>query len=250
MSSMGKLVQPRYRVNQEPRISANQLAEYVLASPTRRQSILKNAKFSPTFLVIRYQSAKDAICRHLADDTRNLGPLISAHAEQLELSKAGGSAFQANDALLSAEAIQAFMDMRGRLQKELPAASYRPNSQNLPKLECAGVDISIRLDLVSYNNAKETVGGVILQVSKAVAAKSWREEHSKIVAALVWLTANRHLSSLGKVDRKLCMALDVFTGKAVTAPANYKRILNDIEASCREIAALWPAISQPADFND
>jgi len=241
--------QPKYRFNPEPRISANQLAEYVLASPTRRQSILRNAKFSPTFLVIRYAAAKDAICRYLSDDTRPLNTLINAEVDQIQLSKAGGTAFQQNDALLSAEAIKSFIAARAGFQKALPYATFAPNTQSLPKLVKAGVEISIRLDLVARNNGKGTVGGAILQLSKAVASKSWREDHSKVVAALVWLLASDHLTGLGTVDRKLCMAIDVFGGSAVTAPSNYKRVLNDLEAACGEIAALWPGISPPADYD-
>lgn len=243
------IAQPKYRFNPEPRISANQLAEYVLASPTRRQSILRNAKFSPTFLVIRYAAAREALCRYLTNDARPLDILVKAESEQIQLSKSGGSSFQQTDAALSAEAILAFMKARTEFQKQLPFASFTPNNQSLPKLTKAGVDISIRLDLVARNAGKGLVGGAILQLSKAVASKSWREEHGKVVAALIWVLANEHMTPLGKIDRKLCMAVDVFAGKAVTAPSSYKRLLNDLDAACAEIAALWPGISPPPDYN-
>lgn len=228
-------------------MSANQLAEYTLASPTRRQAIIRNAKFSPTFLVIRYSAAKSAICDYLDDDTRSPRILASAEHEQIELSKSGGTAHAMNDAALSAEAINSFRQMIS--PNFLKGITFTRNTNNLPKLDISGVDVSVNLDLVSHRTAKGLVGGVMLQTSKAVASKGWREDHSKCVASLVWMLSNKHLNALGKVDRKLCLSIDVFAGKTTPAPNHYKRILSNIEASCAEIAMFWPHISPPSDFD-
>lgn len=244
---MAKSDQAKYRYNESPRISANQLAEYVLASPTRRQSILRNAKFSPTFLVIRYSAAKDAICRFLSDDTRNIAILVNAENEQLQAAEGLGTNFQKNDASLSAEAIKAFRAIP--FSNKVPYATFSQNNQSLPKLPISGVEVSIRLDLIARNQAKGTIGGAIIQTSKAVASKSWRKDHSKVVASLVWMLSNKHLTKLGKIDRRLCMSIDVFGHDIVFAPTSYKRLLNDVEAACGEIASMWPAISPPPDYD-
>lgn len=244
---MAKSDQPKYRYNEEPRISANQLAEYVLASPTRRQSILRNAKFSPTFLVIRYSAAKDAICRYLSHDTRNITSLVNAETEQMQAAEGPGTNFQKNDALLSAEAIRAFRSIS--FSNKVPYATFTLNNQKIPMLPINGVKVSVRLDLIARHNAKGTVGGAIIQTSKAVASKSWRKEHSKVVGALIWMASNKHLAALGKIDRRLCMSIDVFGNDVVLAPTSYKRILNDVDAACGEISAMWPAISPPPDYD-
>ena len=244
---MTDLTSPKYRVNEDPRMSANQLAEYTLASPTRRQTIIRNAKYPPTFLVIRYVAAKAAICNYLADDARSPHTLALAEQEQIDLSKGPGTAHAKNDAALSAEAIRGFRTMAG--QNFLPGITFRPVTNALPKLPIAGVDVSVSLDLVTHNQAKGLVGGALLQTSKAVASKGWREDHSKSVSSLVWMLASEHLHALGKVDRKLCMSIDVFARKTTQAPTHYKRILGNIEASCSEIAMFWPHISPPSDFD-
>ncbi|SOC16844.1 hypothetical protein SAMN05877809_10910 [Rhodobacter sp. JA431] len=228
-------------------MSANQLAEYTLASPTRRQTILRNAKYSPTFLVTRYGAAKSAICDYLADDTRQPSQLALAEQLQIDLSKSDGTAYSKNDAALSAEAISNFRGMIG--PNFLKGLTFTVNTSQLPKLPIAGVDVSVNLDLVSRNIGKGRVGGVLLQTSKAVASKGWREDHSKCVSSLVWMLASKHLQSLGEVDRKLCLAIDVFAMKTTPAPSNYKRTLANIEASCAEIAMFWPHISPPSDFD-
>lgn len=244
---MAALTTPKYRVNEEPRMSANQLAEYTLASPTRRQSIIRNAKYAPTFLVIRYGAAKSAICSYLVDDTRSPHTIALAEQEQINLSKGDGTAHTKNDAALSAEAIKGFRNMVG--PNFLPGLTFSLVTNALPKLPIAGVDVSVSLDLISHNKAKGLVGGVLLQTSKAVASKGWREDHSKCVSSLVWMLANKHLHTLGKVDRTICMSIDVFARKTTQAPTHYKRILGNIEASCSEIAMFWPHVSPPADFD-
>lgn len=228
-------------------MSANQLAEYTLASPTRRQAIIRNAKYAPTFLVIRYGAAKSAICDYLSDDTRSPHPLALAEQEQINQSKGDGTAHAKNDAALSAEAIKNFRSMIG--PNFMKGLTFTATTNQLPKLEISGVDVSVNIDLVARNQAKGLVGGVLLQTSKAVASKGWREDHSKCVSSLVWMLASKHLHTLGKVDRNLCMSVDVFAQKTTKAPTHYKRTLSNIEASCSEIAMFWQHINPPSDFD-
>lgn len=229
-------------------MSANQLAEYTLASPTRRQAIIRNAKYAPTFLVMRYSAAKSAIGSFLTDDTRHLSILSDAQNEQLDISKGTGTSFTKNDAALSAEAIANFRSMAG--DNLLKNYTFQANTGSSQKLEISNVLVSVNLDLLCFNLSKGGVGGVMIQTSKAVASKSWREDHAKCVASLVWMSANNSLSHHGDVDRKLCLAIDVFAKKVTQTPAHYKRILGNIDASCSEIAMFWPHITPPADLYD
>lgn len=246
ISSMSPSSSYNYRVYTDPRISANQLAEYTLASPSRRQSILKNAKYAPTFLVSRYSAAKAVICAYLSDDARSKATLFDGINEQKALSKGEGSEFAKNDAALSAEAIESFNQISSN--NNFPKCTFTPCNEKLPKLDISGVAVSINIDLVSRVEAKGLVGGVILQTSKAVSSKSWREDHGKNVATLIWMLASEHMGSLGKIDRKICLAVDVFGLAPIQAPANYKTRLNNIVASCNEIYAMWDSISPPSDY--
>jgi hypothetical protein len=237
-----------YRENLTPRISANQLAEYLLASPARRQTILRNARYAPTFLVIRYSAAKEAISRFLADDVRNKRILAEAVAGLVSLDDKDHSPAKKNDTALCIEAIKTFSTISDN--RELSSLTFEPVTNQLPKLAISGVDVSITPNMISYRPKSEgrSVGAVIYQTSKAIAAANWRAEHSRNVSTLLWMLAEKHLFLLGEPDRKLCLTLDIF-GKTITpAPANYKRKLNDLEAACAEISALWDRISPPADY--
>jgi hypothetical protein len=48
----------KHRYHQDPRLSANQLAEYLKATAPSRKRILQEAKFPATVIVIRYEDAK------------------------------------------------------------------------------------------------------------------------------------------------------------------------------------------------
>jgi hypothetical protein len=132
--------------------------------------------------------------------------------------------------------------------KNFSNLTFRKANGARPKLNIADVAVSIQLDIISENIAKEKVGGVVLQTSKAVAAKSWRDEHSACVASLVWMLASKHLTDFGDVDRALCYSADMFAKKVKQAPISYKKRLKDVEASCAEISSLWSSVIPPNGF--
>lgn len=231
----------------EPRISANQLAEYTLTTPSRRHTIIRNAKYSPTFLVARYTSARSAICDYLSDDTRSLSKIHAAEYAQRKAAKEAATDFAKNDALLSAEAIRSFASTQ--FPSIFNRITFTKNTNQLPKLSISGVDVSVNLDLISRNEKKGLIGGVVIQTSKAVSSKSWREDHSACVASLAYMLANAHLGALGQADPKMCFAADVFASKIKQAPGSYKRRLKDIEFACSEIAMFWPTVTPPTDYD-
>ncbi|WP_426020597.1 hypothetical protein [Brevundimonas sp. DWR2-3-1b1] len=100
---------PKYRFNQELRLSANQLAEYLKASPPRRKQIVKAAKFPKTVIVAQYKGAKDALAKFLCDSARDQKILASAIEIMTEKeAKATSSDWVKDDARRSIEAITSF----------------------------------------------------------------------------------------------------------------------------------------------
>lgn len=240
-----------YRIHPDPRISANQLAEYALASPSRRQAILRNAKYAPVFLVVRYNNARSSVCDYLTDGTRPVATLHKAEADLKASAGSLGSRFKENDALLSAEAIASFASFtsnKTQYPKAFSKLTFAHVTGQMPKLPMSGVEVSVQIDLVSKNVAKETCGGVLLQTSKAISAKSWREEHSLYAASLIWMASSEFLKGYGSVDPNLCYAVDLFGKKATKAPKSYKTRVKNLEAACGEIAAMWGTIEPPSDL--
>lgn len=227
------------------------MAEYALASPSRRQTIIRNAKYAPTFLVARYNEARSSVCDYLTDATRPVAKLHAAEANLKAKAEAAASKFRENDALLSAEAVASFASMISDIKqfpKKFSDLTFARVIGPPPKLLMSGVKVSVQIDLISKNVAREKCGGILLQTSKAIAAKSWREEHSNYVTSLIWMSSSDFLKGHGEVDRSLCYSVDLFARKVINAPTSYKRRVKDLETSCSEISALWGTIIPPANL--
>ena len=234
----------KYKHNAKPTISANQLAEYLLASPAKRQTIIRNAKFPPVAIVTRYKKAKEAIGNFLADDARNKRILYDIEASLKETEQSSKGSWERDDARLSIEVLQHFCSFIGN--NALAAIRFsKPNGKS--NLSINDVSIKISLNLLAHSSSKsgDRVGGLILQTSKTITSASVREEHGRNVATLIWLLVNEKYNSLGEPDKKICIALDVFGKNMWTTPTSYKRRTNDINAACTEIKMFWDVIPAP-----
>src|ERR1700680_3081759 len=106
---MDAVLKQKDSYNALPRLSANQLAEYLTATPTRRKSIVQAAKFPKTAVIARYDAARDGIIKYLCDLARDTGILIDAIDSQTTRgSKTDVSEWVKNDSALSIEAVESF----------------------------------------------------------------------------------------------------------------------------------------------
>src|SRR5689334_2984798 len=98
----------KYGYNPDPRISANQLAEYLNASATQRKKIIEGAKFPKKVIVARYEGARDPVAAFLCDRARDGRKLAQAIID-LKSKEAGAvSPWVKDDCRASAEAIEQF----------------------------------------------------------------------------------------------------------------------------------------------
>jgi hypothetical protein len=241
----------KYRYNADPRLTANQLSEYLKASPTRRKQIIKGAKFPKAAIVAQYKIARDSLSKFICDSARDHTILVSAHEKLLEReAKTNATDWVKDDSRRSIEAIQAFQKNANAMGIQKLDCKSIATSQ--PNLQIAGVDISVTLDATTHrlNKGEDMVGGVIFLFSKAddATAKA-RQERCKIAAVLALLFTQKHLLYSGKADHKLCYSIDVLAGRAHQAPATYKTILDHINDSCEEVALRWPGIAPPEDYD-
>jgi len=241
----------KYRYNATPRLSANQLAEYLTAHADRRTGIIQAAKYPKTSVVARYDPACDAITNFLCSNARSGTDLAKAIEQQkAREQKIGASTWIKQDAQLSAEAINAFWKSYNKLG--LGKFSCRPVAASAPKLNINGVDISVALDVTTHRKDKDDqayVGGIIMVFSKAEASASARERRCRVAAVLSALFAEKHLATLGKTDPKMCISLDVFAGKTYPTPGSYVKRLSQINTSCKEVTLWWPTIDPPDDYD-
>src|ERR1700722_13195789 len=59
-------VSDTHKYHANPRLSANQVGDYLSANATNRRRILSDAKYPSTMILIRYEDARTAVASHLA----------------------------------------------------------------------------------------------------------------------------------------------------------------------------------------
>lgn len=227
------------------RISANQLAQYMVSSETGKLGIIAAAKQQNTAMVIRYKDAREAVKAFLTDDTRDVSVIHAAiaHFEQAK-DDPSLSNFGRSDAASSKEALEAFDSMKNQLGGfEFFAA---PKKQ--PKLNLQGVDVSVNLDLHIRRDYKgeAQIGGAIFRFSQAgdesAAAATKRREMGAYVATLVHMHVASNLSTNRTPAHPICFSVDVQFREAIAAPRTYARRARDMENACRFISAIWESV--------
>jgi hypothetical protein len=242
---------PKYGYNAEPRLSANQLSDYLNATPTRRKTIIRDAKYPKTSVVARYSGARETITDYLCDDLRS-SKVINAGVESIEErgAKFAATDWTKQDCALSVEAIQAFQN--GYNSLGLGKISCKAVVTKQPKLQIEGVDISVALDATTHKVGKDganCVGGLILLFSKSDASAKSREARCRTSAVLAAVFAEKHLAYLGQAEPGLCYAMDVFGKRLFPAPKMFPTKLDHMSASCEEVALRWPTIAPPPDYD-
>ncbi|HSC19375.1 MAG TPA: hypothetical protein VLC74_10710 [Rhizomicrobium sp.] len=241
---------PDFREQKTPRISANELARFLVATDLGREGIIRNARWQGKVRVARYRVAKGAMCEFLTDNMHS-HRIIGNAKNKLEgvLSDPEASAFKHEDARSSIVALDAFQ--RGWNAFGLGGLNF-DGVPKLKTLEFEGVEISVQMDAVTKRESPSRptlVGGVLLRMARGdgetdgAAAK--RREIGRNAAVLVYLGAEQNLGKLGTASPELCYSVDVQHGESHQAPKNYLAIVENMNAACRTIAALWDSAVPP-----
>jgi hypothetical protein len=246
-----------YVDNVDPELSANQLSEFLDASHTRKEGILRQARYvaresSPPR--IRYSDARRSISRFLAQKIQDFAILQQAkdRFQAIIDGVSRGSVvsdFALSNAKLSIEAIDAFIGAFNTLG--LKGFMFSLGEDRPPRISIERVGISVRPDVIVTSvdgKLQPTVGGLLMYFGKNGENEekvSERRAHGLIAATLVHRYAIQHLSPRGAPDRKLCVALDIFARKIHRTPASNVRREENISAACRVVAIQWPHITPP-----
>lgn len=229
----------------EPRLSANDLALYMVSSDTARMGILRRAKNPIAPPMIRYRDVRRAITSYLTDATRNLNHLVSA--EQIFNQRRGDvslSNLVRNDAELSIEVLHSLQ----RMQNQLNGFDFHPAPNDQGKVAISGVEVSVRADMLVHGalRGEQQIGAAVLRMTADDAttelARERRRNIGLYVATLAKMHIDRNIVSDRTAANRLCMSIDIQHGEVFNAPAANARRTNDLESACSMIAAIWPSI--------
>jgi hypothetical protein len=237
-----------YREQPTPRISANELARFVVATDLGREGIIRNARWQGTVRVVRYRAARDCIGRFLADKGRSHRIIEEGRATfEAILDDPSATAFRQEDARSSIVALNNFQ--RTWNQLGIGGFNFAP-APRLAPIEMDGVQVGVALDSVVKVPNPDRVGGILLRMSRGTAgeteaAASRRREIGRNAAVLVFLCVSQHLTKAGTPSAEHSFSIDVQHGEAHQAPRNYLAITDNMRAACRAIAAMWGSAQPP-----
>lgn len=157
---------------------------------------------------------------------------------------ASESTLRQDDATNSIEVLHALQ----RMANQLGAFTFRQAPQTQRKLNLAGVEVSVRADLLvtAPIRGQDHAGAAVLRMTQDDAdsdtARGRRREVGLYVATLARLHVDQNLRPALPIANRLCMSIDVQHGERFQAPDANTRRTNDLEAACRFIAALWAGL--------
>lgn len=233
------------RVNLTPRITANELAKYMVSTETGKLSIIRNAKQSTTATRTRYKDARAAVKGYLTHPNRDMAVLDRAleSMDQIE-NDPSRSDFAKDDARKSQAALAAF----SRMRNALGGFDYVVAPRRQPKLNLSGVEVSVTVDLLVERTRRrvDEVGGVLFRFTQAEdetpAATNKRREMGKYAATLVHMHVGANMSGDRQPHNDICIAADVQFEEAIAAPRTYAQRARNMESACMMIGAVWDQV--------
>lgn len=239
---------PKYKEAQTPQVSANQLAQYLLAGPSARKRIVQAARWQSTAVVARYRLAREAISTCLCDDSRS--PSTVAQQRQLlkdKLSNASNSSWTNDDLESSIQALDRYAATAG--QTILSKVTCSPIAGSVPPLIISELRVKVTPNVILRQAGPQPkTGALVAMIAKGEKSSKARKEQARTAAILVWQFAQKHLAKEGEPERSLCLSYDVFEGTVTPPSANYASRLQNIRDACEEIMDKWYKASPPEDF--
>lgn len=221
-----------------------------MATPSRRKSIIRDAKYAPKFKATRYTIAREGIVNFLGNMQRNTQILYNAEAKlQAKKEQSPITPWQLEDYKSSIEVLQKF----SRSYNSLGLSRYeiRKIPGRAPKLNIQDVSISVNPKLSIHRidkNNNQRVGCLVINISKTLSSSKSRTEIAQTATATSFLFAENYLCESGIADHNICMFLDVFGGNLIKCPRAIKRRVNEINNACEEVSERWTGISPPKDY--
>jgi hypothetical protein len=238
---------PKQRVS--PRLSASQLADYLVApTPIGQLGILRQAKNpGPSKpMIIQYQLARRAISECLRNRSQ-INQIVAKHVTEWEARHANGSngPLVRDDALRCISVLQSFQQAQN--QMDLWQHDYQEPTNPSPSMNIKGVEISVFPDVVAsiQHKGEGRVGQVFIRCAIAKEGDIHENRRSTAnghLATIAHMHTMQYLAHLGLPHAPTSMVIDVPRQAIVKGSPNYAQRVANIEAACIMIAAIWPTV--------
>jgi hypothetical protein len=211
----------------------------MVASFSRKKTILQEAKFPKDFIVPQYEPAQKAIARYLAHGEGNREQLAK-DIESMLTGSPNTRWFRMREQLCR-QAVSCLLAIESALRLEDLDVALGNNVRH--RMVIGGVVVSLYPDLIvrGANRKGPFVGAVKLRYGKT---KAITEEWGAFSATILHQFAERHLAGTEvHAERRHCRIVDVFAGKVSEAPESFKARRKDLEAACWNIKSIWDTVT-------
>lgn len=229
----------KLKVVKEPKMTVNKLGEFLVAPPKRQRRILEQLKYpKDNAFSLVYSDVREVIKKYFISDfdEKILARGIKSNSAKLKDKKS--TDWQKTVAVASIEALQKVQDF----YFDISNLSFEEYTGKNPKVMIHGVEVSIMPDLIvkSSTKTKELIGSFKIHISK----NSKSDENACLyVATLLHNYSIDQLEEIGiTAKNENSISYDVFKEIFVESPKSFKRRMDDIEAGCMNIKAIWDSI--------
>ncbi|MBY5771448.1 hypothetical protein HFN63_15190 [Rhizobium leguminosarum] len=231
-----------HRLVNKPQISSRSLADYMAASEIGKRNILTACKYQAIARIVQHDEAKQTISKFFRSENPLITDLDDA-AKQLR-ARMADSDFDRDVYDHNADYIDRFSKVVHIVELPSDADILAPGQS--PKIEIGGVkvgaDIQFRLRRVTKTN-KVKIGAAVFRYAKGKPLKpeiaSWQS------AFLLAYLADTALEVGAEPEAKLCVTLDMYSGKTCPAPTDSVSRFKNMQAACVAIAERWDNIKPP-----
>lgn len=216
-------------------ISANQLAQFATATKAAKKRILKQQIIPNPFLIPWYQKAKGGIKKYLSNvaDKTPLEDAITFLKKRIPENDR-----QKIDIRVSIEALEVMKKIR--LPKILSEIKYEVLLNKKKSITINNVDIKLAPELIIKGKYKgeDVYGAIKIHICKGA---PFDLNQSRYVSTLIYRYLKKEYNQSGeRILPELCISLDVFGERVVSAPATQFKDLIVIKKICEEVKELWP----------
>ncbi len=215
-------------------ISINQMADFQGSTDATKKRIINQQLTPNKFLIPWYQLAKARIKKSF-ELKGDLKPIQDA-MDTLQKRKPTSDR-QKTDKQVSLEALERFVKMKlPDVLKNIDYEIVRPENKTL---QVSDVDVIVAPEVVIKGtfNGKTVFGAVKIHISKN---KPFDLKKSTYVASTIYeYLKSRIATEEDIVMREICICLDVFSGRLVSAPEDSELTFSEVEEICREVKEIW-----------
>lgn len=224
-----------------------------------RETILRNLKYERIAPSLIYNKLNQAVANYLVSPTLDRRVLMACRQELESERDRANSAQRRENLQYELNALDAFerslnaLDTRNVLFERLPHTGRA--------LEIEGVRVSVRPTVrirVSRPRGKDLIGALLIDTAKGILPKT-PEAEARLTNAMT------HSASLlfqqvteifgenpddgAKVSPEHCIIFHTHRQQNLPCPTSSRKLIRNIEASCRAICRGWEGIAPPPNFD-